>query len=158
MEKEITLQPMSPGMYHAFFQEYENDMDLYLDKKDYVEYKYDREKVDAYIQKQIDLNRLPFAIMCGDEIVGELKLYDIVNRKSAALGITLKNRNFKDRGYGTRAEQLAIEYVFYKLDIPILYADSVLTNTRSQHVLEKVGFQFIGADERRKLYCIMRSV
>ena len=56
-----------------------------------------------------------------------------------------------------QAEQLAIKYVFYELDIPVLYADTVLTNTRSQHVLEKVGFQFIDEDEKRKHYRIMRD-
>ena len=158
MKTEITLTPMTPEMYHAFLKEYQNDIDLYLDKSDFVEYYYDKAKVDAYIQKQIDLKRLPFAIMYGDEMVGELKLYDIVANKSATLGITMKNKNYKDRGFGTRAEQLAIEYVFDQLDIPVLYADSVLTNTRSQHVLEKVGFQFIYADEQRKHYRILRDV
>ena len=157
MSLEITLKPMTAEMYHAFFQEYENDMDLNLDKNDYFEYVYEKSKVDAYIQRQIDLNRQPFAIMYGDEIVGELKIYDIVIDKSATLGITMKNRNYKDKGFGTRAEQLAVEYVFYQLNIPVLNADCILTNTRSQHVLEKVGFQFIYADEQRKHYQITRD-
>lgn len=157
MSLEITLKPMTAEMYHAFFQEYENDMDLYLDKNDYFEYVYEKSKVDAYIQRQIDLNRLPFAIMYGDEMVGELKIYDIVIDKSATLGITMKNRNYKDKGFGTRAEQLAVEYVFYQLNIPVLNADCILTNTRSQHVLEKVGFQFIYTDEQRKHYQITRD-
>ena len=93
----------------------------------------------------------------GEEMVGELKIYDIEPGKSASLGITMKNSKYKDRGFGTRAEQLAIEYVFYELDIPVLYADSILTNTRSQHVLEKVGFQFVYADEERKHYQISRK-
>lgn len=157
MSLEITLKPMTAEMYHAFFQEYENDMDLYLDKNDYFEYVYEKSKVDTYIQRQIDLNRQPFAIMYGDEMVGELKIYDIVIDKSATLGITMKNRNYKDKGFGTRAEQLAVEYVFYQLNIPVLNADCILTNTRSQHVLEKVGFQFIYADEQRKHYQITRD-
>ena len=157
MSLEITLKSMTAEMYHAFFQEYENDMDLYLDKNDYFEYVYEKSKVDAYIQRQIDLNRQPFAIMYGDEMVGELKIYDIVIDKSATLGITMKNRKYKDKGFGTRAEQLAVEYVFYQLNIPVLNADCILTNTRSQHVLEKVGFQFIYADEQRKHYQITRD-
>ena len=156
MEEEILLKPMTAEMYHEFFQEYQNDMDLYLEKEEFFEYVYGKSKVDAYIQRQIDLKRLPFAIMLGNEIVGELKIYNIINDESATLGITMKNKNYKDRGFGTRAEQLAIEYVFYQLDIPVLYADSILTNTRSQHVLEKVGFQFIYEDEQRKHYKITR--
>lgn len=157
MKEMISLKPMTPEMYHAFFQEYENDMDLYLDKNDFTEYVYNREKVDAYIQKQISLKRLPFAIMCGEEMVGELKLYDIVSGKSATLGITMKSKKYKDKGYGTQAERLAIDFVFNELDIPVLYADSILTNTRSQHVLEKVGFQFLYADEQRKHYRITKD-
>lgn len=157
MGNEILLKPMTPEMYHEFFREYQNDMDLYLDKNEFFEYVYDKSKVDAYIQRQIDLKRLPFAIMLENDIVGELKIYDIEACESATLGITMKNKNYKDRGFGTRAEQLAIEYVFYELDIPMLYADSVLTNTRSQHVLEKVGFRFIYEDEQRKHYKITRA-
>ena len=128
-----------------------------MDPREYRDYVYDRDWVDAYIQKQIRLQRLPFAIMYGEEMVGELKIYDIVAGESATLGITMKNRMYKDRGFGTRAEQLAVDYVFRKLDIPVLYADSILTNTRSQHVLEKVGFTLMYADESRKHYRIVRN-
>lgn len=157
MSLEVALKPMTAEMYHEFFKEYENDRDLYLDENDYFEYIYEESKVDAYIQRQVDLNRQPFAIMYGDEMVGELKIYNIEAEKSATLGITMKNSKCKDRGFGTRAEQLSIEYVFHQLDIPVLYADSILTNTRSQHVLEKVGFQFVYADEERKHYQITRN-
>ena len=158
MEKAVTLRPMTAEMYHAFFREYENDRDLYLNPDEFTEYVYSREKVDAYIRRQNDLHRLPFAIMCGGEMVGELKLYDIVEGESAVLGITMKNRTYKDQGFGTQAERLAVDFVFRQLDIPVLYADTVLTNTRSQHVLEKVGFQLISADAQRKHYRIVRTV
>ena len=65
MEPEITLTPMTARMYHAFFRDYQNDADLYLDKGEFREYTYNRETVDAYIQRQIALKRLPFAIMYG---------------------------------------------------------------------------------------------
>lgn len=157
MKKEIWLQPMTAEMYHAFFKEYQNDRDLYLDQKDYRPYVYSEDTVNAYIGRQIDRKRMPFAIMCGDEIVGELKLYDIEKNKRATLGIAMKNEKYKDRGFGTQTELLAIDYVFHEMDIPVLYADSVLTNTRSQHVLEKVGFRLIGQDEERRYYRITRD-
>ena len=156
MDDTVWLKEMTNDMYHAFFREYENDPDIYLDKSAYTAYIYNEETVNKYIQRQIDLNRLPFAIMHGDEIIGELKLYNIEPRKCATLGIALKNARFKDLGYGSQAERLAVDYVFNVLDIPTLYADSVLTNTRSQHVLEKVGFQFIRQDEEKKYYRITR--
>ena len=154
--KNVYLKPMTYEMYHEFFREYQNDPDLYLDKNDYKAYTYDKANVDNYIKRQIDKKRLSFAIMYGNEIVGELKLYDIEPNIRATLGIAMKNAKYKDRGFGTEAEKLAVEYVFNVLDIPVLYADSVLTNTRSQHVLEKVGFELIGQDESRKYYKIVR--
>ena len=73
------------------------------------------------------------------------------------MGIALKNTRYKDRGIGTQAERLAINYVFNQLDIPTLYADSIITNTRSQHVLEKVGFSLISEDGQFRYYRIDRS-
>lgn len=156
MSEEIYLLPMTAQMYHEYFKEYQNDLDLYIDKEDYTKYFYEEEKVNQYIQRQIDLKRKVFAIMFGDEIVGELVIKNIEEHKCATMGLAMKNTTYKDRGFGTKAEQLAIEYVFNELDIPILYADSILSNKRSQHVLEKVGFRLIKEEGDFRYYCIER--
>ena len=155
--REIDLLPMTAEMYHEYFREYQNDLDLYIDKSAYVKYVYDEEKVDRYIQRQQELKRNCFAIMHDNEIVGELIIKNIEERKCATLSIAMRNAKYKDKGYGTKAEQLAIAYVFHELDIPTLYADSVISNTRSQHVLEKVGFRLIQEDEQFKYYRIDRE-
>ena len=157
MKDEIRLIPMTPEMYHEYFKEYQNDPDLYLDPGAYTVYSYEEEAVNRYIKRQSDLHRIPLAIMCGSEIVGELILKNIEDRKCATLGLAMKNKAYKDRGFGTKAEKLAIQYVFNELDIPVLYADSILTNTRSQHVLEKVGFRLIKTEGDFKYYCIERE-
>lgn len=156
MNEKVYLQSMTAEMYHEYFKEYQNDLDLYLDKSAYVEYVYDEEKVNRYIQKQIDLKRKNFAIMYGNEMVGELIIKNIEENKCATIGISMKNAKYKDRGFGTKAEQLAIEYVFGELNIPVLYADSIWSNERSQHVLEKVGFRLIKEEGDFKYYCIER--
>lgn len=156
MNGEVRLLPMTADMYHEYFKEYQHDLDLFIDKNSYVAYSYDEEKVKQYIKRQVDLSRKAFAIMVGDEMVGELIIKNIGVGKCATMGIAMKNTSYKDRGFGTKAEQLAIEYVFNELDIPVLYADSILSNTRSQHVLEKVGFQLIREDENFKYYSIER--
>ena len=69
----------------------------------------------------------------------------------------LKNDSYKNRGIGTKAEQLAIDYVFHELDIPVLYADTILTNERSQHVLEKAGFRCLRTEGEFRYYCIARE-
>ena len=147
---------MTADMYHEYFKEYQNDADLYIDKSAYAPYTYDAEKVNRYIRRQADLNRKVFAIMHNDEMVGELVLKNIMEHQCATMGLSMKNAQYKDKGYGTRAEQLAIEYVFYELDIPVLYADAIISNSRSQHVLEKVGFRFIKEEGNFRYYRIKR--
>jgi len=41
MDQEVWLQPMTAEMYHAYFKEYQNDPDLYLDPGAYTVYTYD---------------------------------------------------------------------------------------------------------------------
>ncbi|MBQ2921431.1 MAG: GNAT family N-acetyltransferase [Oscillospiraceae bacterium] len=153
----VRLVPMTAQMYHDYFREYQNDPDLYLDPRTYTAYTYDPERVDRYIRRQIDLKRIPFAIVHGDELVGELILKNIEPGKCATMGLAMRNARYKDRGFGTRAEQLAVEYVFRELDIPVLYADALVTNTRSQHVLEKVGFRLLREEGDFKYYSIRRE-
>ena len=56
------------------------------------------------------------------------------------LSIHMKNNSVKNRGFGTQAEILALEYAFGSLGMETVFADAVHKNKRSQHVLEKVGF------------------
>ena len=156
-QEKIQLIPMTDDNYHLFFLEYENDPDVNLPGQEYVYYKYSEEKVAKYIQKQKDLKRIPLAILYDDEIVGEIIIKNIEQQKSATMSIVLKNTKYKDRGIGTQAERLAVQYVFEELDIPTLFADTIKTNIRSQHVLGKVGFSLVGEDQDFKYYRIDRS-
>lgn len=156
MEPAVSLLPMTPEMYHAYFRDYQNDPDLYLDKSKYTKYVYDPALVDQYIQRQIDRRRKCFAIMYGSEMAGELIVKNIESLRSATLGICLRNASYKDRGIGTQAERLAVDYIFNELDIPVVYADCILSNERSQHVLEKVGFRLIRVEGDFKYYCMQR--
>ena len=155
-QNRIKLVPMTDEKYHSFFMEYENDPDLCLPGQEYTHYEYSEEKVAKYIQKQKELNRIPLAIMCEDEIVGEVLIKNIEPRKCATMSIVLKNSGYKNRGIGTQAENMAVRYVFDDLDIPTLYADTIKGNVHSQHVLEKAGFALIREDEEFKYYRIDR--
>ena len=146
----IKLALMTAEMYRSYFRKYENDPDLYLPGQEYIPYEYSDEKVEKYIRRQQDLKRVPLAILYDDEIVGEIVIKDIEQHKSAAMSICLKNAQYKGSG-------LAVQYVFDHLDIPTLYADTIQTNTRSQHVLEKAGFSLIREDQDFKYYRIDRE-
>ncbi len=86
-QDRIRLVPMTPDMYRLFFLEYENDPDVYLPGQEYTHYEYDEEKVAEYVQRQRDLKRIPLAIMCDHEIVGEIMIRSIEPRHAQRLAL-----------------------------------------------------------------------
>ena len=89
------------------------------------------------------------AVMMDQMPIGEVILKDInAEAKQCTLSIHMQNDPFKNRGYGTQAEMLTLEYAFTALNMKTVFADAIHKNKRSQHVLEKVGFRKIGSDDR----------
>ena len=142
-QNRIKLVPMTAKKYHLFFSEYENDPDLYLPEQEYVHYEYSEGKAAKYVQRQKELKRIPLAVLYDDEVVGEILIKNIEPHKCATMSIVLKNAQYKNHGND--------------LDIPTLYADTIRTNSRSQHVLEKAGFTLVREDQDFKYYRIDRS-
>ncbi|MBQ2178045.1 MAG: GNAT family N-acetyltransferase, partial [Oscillospiraceae bacterium] len=55
------------------------------------------------------------------------------------------------------AERLAIRYAFDELGMERILANCIEKNTRSQHVLEKLGFALLGEEEGFKKYRLERK-
>lgn len=122
------------------------------DRRDYACF-YDADKVDAYWREQEVETRRVFAIMHGEKMVGEIKLkYIDFDKRECSMGVHLLNDSVKGKGYGTCAERLVLEYAFDTLNMRAVNADALLANTRSQHVMEKVGFGYVREDEMFKYY------
>ena len=64
----------------------------------------------------------------------------------------MQNDSVKGHGYGTLAEKLALKYAFEVLGMNAVNADTIIKNTRSGHVLEKVGFRFIEEKDGFRYY------
>lgn len=91
--------------------------------------------------------------MLDQEPIGEIVLKNIdMEAKHCTLGIHMKNDSFKNQGYGTCAEILALQYAFQELGMVTVFADAVLKNARSQHVLKKVGFMETHRDDTFHYY------
>ncbi|MBQ6425850.1 MAG: GNAT family N-acetyltransferase [Clostridia bacterium] len=155
--ERIRLVPMTDEMFHVFYQGFENDPCLCRPDQPYVSFRYSGEWVDRYIRRQKDLNRVPLAIICGDEIVGEIIFKDIAPHARAGLSITLRNDGYKGRGIGTQALTEAVRYAFTELDLGEIFADALKTNMRSRLVLEKAGFLQIREDAEFVYYRIGRE-
>ena len=150
----VHLVPMTRQMCHEFYKEFQNDPAI----GHYYEYIYTPEIAERYFERNTVADRKLFAILVESKIVGECKLKDIdYRKKECSMGIHLQNDAVKGKGYGTEAERLILQYVFEELGMVAVNADAVLKNTRSQHVLEKVGFRYTHEDDTFKYYRCERN-
>ena len=154
---DITLTPITRPLCHEFYRGFENDPDIFMDMTRFAPYEYTPEKADRYFEEQQTPDRIVFMIMENSKPVGEVKLkYIDRETKQCSLGIHLQNDHTKNRGVGTAAERMALDYAFNVLGMETVNADAVLKNKRSQHVLEKVGFVFVREDDTFRYYVCRR--
>ena len=155
---DIALTPMTRPLCHEYFQGFENDPDIFMDMSRFAPYEYTPEQVDRYFERQQAPDRVVFFAMLDGAPVGEviLKYIDRETRQ-CSLGMHLQNDRVKNRGIGTAAERLALDYAFDVLGMGTVNADAVPKYKRSQHVMEKVGFTFLREDETFRYYVCKRS-
>ena len=155
---DLSLQKMTRELCHEFYKHFENDPDIYMDLKKFAPYRYDPSKVDAYFDAQQRPDRLVFALLSDGQPIGEIKFKNIDRiKRECSLGIHLQNDSVKGKGYGTLGEKLAVQYAFDRLGMRAINADVVLKNTRSMHVLEKLGFRCLGGDDTFRYYRLEKN-
>lgn len=153
--KELKLQRMTRELCHELFKEWTNDEAIFMDMSSFKTYVYDESAVNRYFDSKQNSSIMLFAIMLANKPIGEVQLKQIdYDKKECTLSIHMQNDAFKGKGYGTKAEQLAIEYAFGELGMNAVNADSVKKNVRSQHVMEKVGFKLVQEDNDFRYYRI----
>ena len=159
MNQQIRLRPMDRTLLHEYYKGFVMDADLFMDMSRFRAYTYAPERVDAYFDKlRSQKDRVDFLILLDEKPIGEIALKHIdETAKQCELSIHLQNDSVKNQGYGTQAERLILNYAFQTLGMETVIADSVLKNMRSQHTLEKVGFQETGRDETFVYYKISKS-
>ena len=156
--EEISLCRMTRELCRELYKDWQNDPAIYVDMGQFEPYHYDEAAVDRYFASKQSPSRVLFAIMKGGKPIGELQLKQIDReRKECTLSIHLQNDSVKGHGYGTAAERLALQYAFDTLGMNAVNADTVIKNTRSQHVLEKVGFKYMKEKGDFKYYRFDRS-
>lgn len=151
----IWLIPMTSELYH-------------MEKKNYIAdpmmcefpYIYKIDEAQRHFEDRInDINRIWFAIVLNATVIGDVYIKNIdLEKRTGVLSIALTQNCYKEKGYGTVIEKKILEYGVNQLGLLTIYADTVLRNTRSQHVLEKVGFKYINQDNYFKYYRYDKSV
>lgn len=150
-DTRITLEPYTQERCHAFWQGYTADPAMWSEQ-----FVYDEQKIQKYYQTKVARpDRVYFAICYQGETVGEILLKGIDRvQKHATLSIHLANDRYKNRGWGSQAILLLADYAFETLGLCTLCADSLHRNSRSQHVLGKIGFTLTRADETLRYYVL----
>lgn len=155
--EDISLCIMTRELCQELYKGRENDPAIYMDMDLFKPYRYNENIVNRYFDSKQDSSRVLFAIMKDDKPIGEIQLKQInYKSKECTLSIHMQNDDVKGHGYGTRAEQLILQYAFDVLGMIAVNADTVVKNIRSQHVLEKAGFQYIGEADGFKYYRYMK--
>lgn len=91
-----------------------------------------------------DKTRYDFAIclVSDDQIIGDLSILDIEQTdRKAGFRISLHNQNYLNKGYGTEAVQLALVFVFEKINLNRLQLEVYSHNIRGMKSYEKAGFK-----------------
>ena len=154
----IYLYKMTRSLMRSFFQEFAYDPDTFHDSETCDDYHCSQAAADAFYDKHNRSDRVHFAIMQGNTVIGDLYLKNINQQsKNCTLSIHMKNDSVKNKGYGSCAEYLALNYAFDELGLETVNADALIKNKRSRHVLEKVGFLQVGSDEKTAYYSCEKS-
>ena len=156
---ELRLVPSTKELCREFYRVFVHDPALFEDESLLVPYVYDEAAADAKFEKRSKrVNNRPFYILLDEKVIGEVVLKNLdAEKKSCELGICLVNDSVKNRGYGTAAEKLALEKAFGEYGLETVLADCLLKNTRSQHVLKKLGFRFVSEDGHFRYYRITKE-
>lgn len=153
----IQLKKMTRELCHELYKHWSNDASIYADMSAFKPYVYNEAQVDRYFESKNEPSRILFAIMLDGSPIGELQLKRIDREKAeCTLSIHMQNDTVKGKGYGTQAERLAVKIAFEEMGMTAVNADTIMKNTRSQHVLEKAGLRFVGDDGSFKYYRIER--
>ena len=101
------------------------------------------------LQRQLDAETHPFAILDDGTIAGTINLFNIVREslQSGTIGYWVDHRR-NGRGLATGAVDQIVDYAFEDLDLHRVEAATLVDNVMSQRVLEKSGFERIGLARR----------
>lgn len=101
-----------------------------------------RHQILATVQTR-ETRRDHFAVL--DErraLIGIISYYNIVpDRGQAELGIYIGERDHWDRGYGSEATVLLLDYLFRHTTLQMMYLSTYADNLRAQACYRKVGFE-----------------
>ncbi len=89
-----------------------------------------------------------------DKLIGTIGLHniDLINRR-ATFGIFIGDKSGRNKGYGTEATRLILEYGFKYLNLKNINLDVMEFNERAQACYKKCGFKEYGRRRKSEFLC-----
>ncbi|MBN2461515.1 MAG: GNAT family N-acetyltransferase [Candidatus Cloacimonetes bacterium] len=134
------------------YTEWLNDMEI-IQYLDIANQQLNLEKERIILEEMIKKGNQIFAIVLleTDELIGNCSLFDIDQRnRSAELGIFIGEKKYWNRGYGTEAIRLLLDYGFNILNMNNILLEVYSYNEKGLHTYEKAGFKIIGRRREAK--------
>lgn len=101
----------------------------------------EREFLDGLYKDHQDVI-LAIVVREGNAHIGVVSLHRMgLPNRNASFGIMIGEKSCWDKGYGTEATRLMLDYGFRTLNLHRVTLWVYATNTRAIHVYEKVGFR-----------------
>jgi len=89
-----------------------------------------------------------------DELIGTVGLHNVDNiNKRATFGIFIGDKSGRNKGYGTEATRLILEYGFKYLNLNNINLDVMEFNERAQACYKKCGFKECGRRRKSEFLC-----
>lgn len=156
---EIELQKITLEGMNELDRGFQRDPATFADMSLFSEYQYSPEETQKRFERYSASDRRHFLIMLDGHPVGEIGVKHIDwNKMKGELSVHLQNDAVKNRGIGTKAERLLLAYAFDELGLSAVTAQVIEKNTRSRHVLEKVGFEFVRQENGFRHYRFLRQL
>lgn len=123
---------MTRERMHEFYRSFEYDTAISSKNSVYV---YNAESVDQLYDKHMLQEKIHFAVLLEDLVIGDIYLKHIDPTKHCCeLGIHMINDAYKGKGYGTQAIQFILVYAFTNLKMNMVYANiSLITIAVQEH-------------------------
>ena len=143
--KSIYLSPFSEDDYISFtkwINDYETS--IYLDQYSKI-FTLEDEKDFVEKARKDDKVYLSIVKLSNDELIGNVSLMNIDHiNKTATLGIMIGKKDEREKGYGTEAINLLLDYAFNHLNLNNIMLELLDTNERAKKCYLKCGFKQLG--------------
>jgi RimJ/RimL family protein N-acetyltransferase len=148
--KKCFLSPMNPNDAEKF-TEWFNDLDL-TSRLDSYSWAVNVEFERAFLSNSSNIHAYSIIDMEEGKLLGNCGFQEIDNlNQTAETGIFIGDKNYWNKGYGTEALSLLMDYGFKALNLHNIFLRVYSFNQQAIRSYEKIGFKQIGI-RREALY------